>query len=163
MAPKEKRDPAWVHCQLIDGKMVCNYCQKEVGKGGIHRIKQQLEHANGNVKPCLKVSNDLKSKMFSLFESYQAEKSKHTKIQSEIGRSSTQMKNRERIPSFEESSSFPIPLHDPYTSPREKRHPREEEVVGGNSSKMACGNHPTIDAKWKKMEREVVWECIVRW
>ena len=114
MAPKEKRDPTWLHYQLIDGKMVCNYCQKEVGGGGIHRIKQHLAHARGNIKPCLKVSDNLKAEMFALLESYQAEKAKHKKIQSEIGRSSSQMESRERIPSFEESSSFPIPLHDPY-------------------------------------------------
>jgi hypothetical protein len=34
MAPKDKKDPAWLHCQLIDGSMVCNYCKKEVGGGG---------------------------------------------------------------------------------------------------------------------------------
>jgi hypothetical protein len=33
MAPKEKKDPAWLHCQLIDGSMVCNYCKKEVREG----------------------------------------------------------------------------------------------------------------------------------
>jgi hypothetical protein len=35
MAPKDKKDPTWLHCQLIDGSMVCNYCQKEVGVGGV--------------------------------------------------------------------------------------------------------------------------------
>ena len=84
MAPKEKRDPAWVHCQLIDGKMVCNYCQKEFGGGGIHRIKEHLAHAGGNIKPCLKVSDNLKAEMLALLESYQAEKAKHKKIQSEM-------------------------------------------------------------------------------
>ena len=74
----------------------------------------------------------LKVEMLGLLESYQAEKAKHKKIQSEIGRSSTQMESHDRIPSFEESSSFPIPLHDPYTNPREKNHPREEDV-GGSS------------------------------
>ena len=49
------------------------------------------------------------------------------------------MESCERIPSFEESSSFPIPLHDPYTNPREKDHPREEEDVGGSSSKRVRG------------------------
>ena len=63
MAPKEKRDPAWVHCQLINGKMVCNYCQKEVGGGGIHRIKQHLAHTRGQIKPCKFVSEELKAEM----------------------------------------------------------------------------------------------------
>ena len=43
MAPKEKRDLAWVHCQLIDGKMVCNYCQKEVGGSSSKRARGNLE------------------------------------------------------------------------------------------------------------------------
>ena len=25
MAPKDRKDDAWVHCQLVEGKIVCNY------------------------------------------------------------------------------------------------------------------------------------------
>ena len=49
MAPKDRKDVAWVHCQLIEGKFVCNYCQKEVGGGGINRLKQHLAGTRGNV------------------------------------------------------------------------------------------------------------------
>ena len=35
MAPNEKRDPTWVHYQLVEGKMLNNYCQKEV-VGGVY-------------------------------------------------------------------------------------------------------------------------------
>jgi hypothetical protein len=178
MAPKDKRDPAWLHCQLIDGKMVCNFCQKEVGGGGINRIKQNLAHARGNIKPYSEVSDELKAEMQGHLDAYQAEKAKNKKVQKEVGRSSsgTQFDSdiQDRMPSFEESFVFPIPEHDPYTNPR-------EEHVGGSgvgvsASKRPRGNlesffvprttpsaHPTIDAKWKKIEMEVVWECIARW
>ena len=68
MAPKEKKDLAWLHCQLIDGSLVCNYCKKGVGGGGIHRIKQHLAHARGNVKPCLSVPDELKAEMMGLLK-----------------------------------------------------------------------------------------------
>lgn len=43
-----------------------------------------MAHAGGNIKPCLKVSDNLKAKMFASLESYQAEKAKQKKIQSEM-------------------------------------------------------------------------------
>jgi hypothetical protein len=85
MAPKEKKDPAWLHCQVIDGALVCNYCQKGVGGGGIHRIKQHLAHARGNVKPCKKVSDELKAEMMGHIENYQAEKAKTKKLKKRGG------------------------------------------------------------------------------
>ena len=96
-------------------------------------------------------------------------------MQREIGRSCSS-DFLERNPSFEESSSFPNPAHDPYTIPRE-----ENVVVGGVGSstsqfkkprgslesffqpRTTPGAQPTIDAKWKKVEKEVAWECIARW
>jgi hypothetical protein len=180
MAPKEKRDPAWHHCQLIDEKMVCNYCQKEVGEGGIHRIKQHLTHARGNIKPCLKVSNELKDEMQGLLDAFQSDKAKNKNVQKEVGRSSSGTRFdsdlQDRMPSFEESSVFPIPGRDPYTNPREEVEHVGGSGVGASTSKRSRGNlesflvprttpgaQPTIDAKWKKIEREVAWECIARW
>ena len=132
MAPKEKQDPTWVHCQLIDGKMVCNYCQKEIGERDIHRLKQKLTHARGNVRPCLKVSDDLKVQMLGYIQSYQAKKANNKKMHTEIGRSrsSVQIESdlHEKILSFKESTSFPI--HGPGTNPIQKNHPREEPIDG---------------------------------
>ena len=118
MAPKDRKDVAWVHCQLVDGKIVCNYCQKEVWGEGINRLKQHLVGTRGNVRPCLKVSDDLRAKMLGLLESYQAEKYKNKRVQREIGRSCSS-DFLERNPSFEESSSFPNLAHDPCTVPGE--------------------------------------------
>ena len=96
-------------------------------------------------------------------------------MQKEIGRSCSS-DFLERNPSFEESSSFPNPSHDPYTIPRE-----ENVAVGGVGSKTSqfkkpCGSlgsffqpcttfgaQPAIDVKWKKVEKEVAWKCIARW
>jgi hypothetical protein len=180
MAPKEKRDPAWLHCQLIDGSMVCNYCKKEVGRGGIHRIKQHLANARGNIKPCLEVSDELKAEMMGLLEGFQEDKSKTKKAKKEVGRSSggTRFDSdpQDRMPSFEESSAFPILGHDPYTNPREEVEHVGGSGAGASGSKRPLGNlesfflprttpssQPTIYAKWKKIEREAAWECIVRY
>jgi hypothetical protein len=180
MAPKEKRDPAWIHYQLIDGVMVCNYCQKQVGGGGIHRIKQHLAHARGNIKPCLEVSDELKAEMQGLLDAFQADKAKNKKLRKEVGRSSGGIRFdsdlQDRMPSFEESSAFPIPGRDPYTNPREEVEDVGGSGAGASTSKRPRGNldsffvprttlgaQPTIDAKWKKIEREAAWECIARW
>ena len=106
MAPKDRKNVAWVHCQLVEGKMVCNYCQKEIGGRGINRLKQHLADAKVNVRPCLKVCDDLRVEMLGLLESYQAKKSKNKRVQREIRRSCSS-NFLERNPSFEESSSFP--------------------------------------------------------
>ena len=142
--------------------------------GGINRLKQYLAGARGNVRPCLKVFDDLRAEMLGLLESYQAEKSKNKRVQREIGRSCSS-DFLEGNPSFEESSSFPNPTQDPYTIPREAN-----VGVGGVGSstsqfkkprgslesffqpRTTPGAQPTIDAKWK-VEKEVTWECIARW
>jgi hypothetical protein len=81
MAPKDKRDPVWIHCHLNEeGKKACNYCGKTVKGGGIHRIKQHLAHERGQVEPCSSVSVELKEKMQGLLESFQVEKAKNKKI-----------------------------------------------------------------------------------
>ena len=41
MAPKTK-DSAWAHCDVVDGKMICKFCEKCIGGGGILRLKQHL-------------------------------------------------------------------------------------------------------------------------
>ena len=50
-------------------------------------MKQHLTGTRGNVRPCLKVPDDLRAEMLGLLESYQAEKSKNKRVQREIGRS----------------------------------------------------------------------------
>ena len=50
--PPKAEDTAWVHCDMIDGKMICKYCQKSIQGGGINRFKQHLAGIGGHVKPC---------------------------------------------------------------------------------------------------------------
>ena len=51
MAPKTK-DSAWAHCDVVDGKMICKFCEKCIGGGGILSLKQQFVGIRGQVKPC---------------------------------------------------------------------------------------------------------------
>ena len=93
---------------------------EENGWGGIHRIKQHLAHARGNVEQCPKVSDDLRAEMLSSIEAFQEEKAKEKKLQKDIGRSSIPVEfdsdyegddhdtPQNEMPSFEESSSFPV-------------------------------------------------------
>ena len=143
--------------------------------GGINRLKQHLVGTRGNVRPCLKVSDDLRAEMLGLLESYHAEKSKNKRVQKDIGRSCSS-DFLDRNPSFEESSSFLNPNHDPYTITGQDNAP--VGGVGSSTSQFkkphgsvepffqpctAPGAQPTIDAKWKKVEKEATWECIARW
>ena len=52
MMPPKAKDIAWAHCDMIDGKMICKYCQKSIVRGGIYRFKQHLAGIGGHVKPC---------------------------------------------------------------------------------------------------------------
>ena len=37
---------------MIDGKMICKYCQKSIEGWGINKFKQHLAGIGGHVKPC---------------------------------------------------------------------------------------------------------------
>jgi hypothetical protein len=69
------------------------------------------------------------------------------------------------MPSFEESSIFLVGHREelgPRPSSSNLKRPRNRL----DSFFVPCTTHgaqPTIDAKWKKMEREATWECIARW
>ncbi|XP_058785191.1 uncharacterized protein LOC131660077 [Vicia villosa] len=60
-----KTDIAWAHCtRSPDGKsLVCMYCHKSFGGGGIHRVKQHLAGIVGNVEICKKVSAEIRFQM----------------------------------------------------------------------------------------------------
>ena len=51
-ASKSQGYSAWAHCDMVDGKMICKYCQKSIVGGGIYRFKQHLAGIGGHVKPC---------------------------------------------------------------------------------------------------------------
>ncbi|XP_058769027.1 uncharacterized protein LOC131642877 [Vicia villosa] len=60
-----KTDITWAHCtRSPDGKsLVCMYCHKSFGGGGIHRVKQHLARIVGNVEICKKVSTKIRFQM----------------------------------------------------------------------------------------------------
>ena len=109
--------------------------------------------------------------MQNLLKSFPVEKAKTKKIKKDIGKSpiddAFHNDPEDYIPSFEESSSFPVGLGY-----------RDEHVFGPSASSLkraregfdsffvphtTLGSQTTIDAKWKKIEKDTAWECIARW
>ena len=50
MPPKVK-DTSWAHCDMIDGKVICKYCEISIAGGGINKLKQHMVGIGGHVKP----------------------------------------------------------------------------------------------------------------
>jgi hypothetical protein len=72
----------------MKGKMYATIVGRQLkGVRAIHRIKQYLAHARGQIEPCPKVSADLKVEMLGLIESFQTDKAKTENIKKDIGRS----------------------------------------------------------------------------
>ena len=106
--------------------------------------------------------------MLGSIEAFQEEKAKAKKLQKDIGTSSMSLEfdsdydgddldtPQNEMPSFEESSSFPIKGR---VGPRASNFKRPRRGTGrGLDSffvpRTTPGAQPTIDAKWKKMEKE---------
>jgi len=88
MAPKAK-DSAWVHCDVIDGRMVCKLCQKCIGGGGILRLKHHLAGIRGNVTPCDApnvVLGPIRAEYLAKLEKFEETKAREKAIQDEISR-----------------------------------------------------------------------------
>ncbi|RZC82801.1 hypothetical protein C5167_045589 [Papaver somniferum] len=65
-APPRATDLGWVHGLMVDGdqqKIKCRYCHKMILGGGISRLKQHLAGERGNIAPCDKVPEEVKSQM----------------------------------------------------------------------------------------------------
>ena len=171
MAPKNKNDLAWVHCHLNEqGIKVCNFCGKKVKGGGIQRVKEHLVHWRGQVKPCENVSDDLKAEMLSFIEAYNEEKGRNKRLKKDISKIQkddamfSDPDFEEYMPSFEDSSSFPGKAREGSSSGLNLR-----RTVACNGidfffvPRTTPGSQPTLDAKWKKIEKGVAYECIARW
>ena len=88
MPPKAK-DSAWVHCDVIDGKMVCKLCRKYIGGGGILRLKHHLAAIRGNVMPCdapNAVLGPVRAEYLVKLEKFEETKAREKAIQDEIAR-----------------------------------------------------------------------------
>ena len=65
---RQKTDPAWVHvteAKFNDGKrlLICNFCEKVIKGGGIHRMKKHLAGQKGDVGPCKSAPPDVRFRM----------------------------------------------------------------------------------------------------
>eukprot|EP00253_Pinus_taeda_P033005 PITA_33005 len=88
MAPTTK-DATWVHCDVVDGKMLCKYCKHPMGGGGIYRLKQHFAGIRGQVTPCdapNEVIGSIRKEYLEKFEKYQEAKARERAIQDEIAR-----------------------------------------------------------------------------
>ena len=57
---------------MIDGKIICKYCQKSIVGGGIYRFRKHVAGIGGPVKPCgarNEVIRHIRAKYLQKFES----------------------------------------------------------------------------------------------
>ncbi|XP_042017815.1 uncharacterized protein LOC121765670 [Salvia splendens] len=73
-----KKDPAWQYCTADIGgglkKIICDFCHVTIGGGGIHRMKEHLAGAPGNVVSCSKVPSEVRFRMKSSIKEHQDKK-----------------------------------------------------------------------------------------
>ena len=73
----KSKDTAWIHADVVEGKIYCKYCKKFIKGGDIHRLKQHLAAIRGNVAPCeadSKVIGEIRLELQQQFEQYELEK-----------------------------------------------------------------------------------------
>ncbi|XP_010941564.1 uncharacterized protein [Elaeis guineensis] len=66
LAPPRATDLGWAHGMMVNGdrqKIQCKYCLKVILGGGISRLKQHLAGERGNIAPCEKVPDDIRTQM----------------------------------------------------------------------------------------------------
>jgi hypothetical protein len=71
----------------------------------------------------------------------------------------------DHIPSFEESSTFPIAHRDEHvSSPSSSNLKRARKGLDSFFVPRTTPSvQPTLDAKWKNKEKKASWKCIGRW
>ncbi|GAU16471.1 hypothetical protein TSUD_167030 [Trifolium subterraneum] len=58
---RRKTDITWAHCKLLpNNKISCMYCNKIIGGGGIHRVKEHLAGIPGNTEICKDVPPEVR-------------------------------------------------------------------------------------------------------
>lgn len=119
MVPKAKY-VAWVHCDVVNGKMLCKYCKHPMGGWDIFRLKQHLAGIRGQVTPrdvLDKVIGLVRAEYLEKFEKFKDSKA----IQEEIARKKELAKamSRREAKGFgdfdlEDTSIPSTNLHDPF-------------------------------------------------
>ena len=82
MAPKRK-DQAWIHADVIEGKLYCKYSKKWIKGGGINRFKQHLAAVTGNIAPWkadLEFIGEIRLELQQQFDKFEEEKAKQKEM-----------------------------------------------------------------------------------
>ena len=82
LAPKRK-DQAWIHVDVIEGKMYCKCCKTWIKGGGINRFKQQLAAVRGNIAPWevdLEFIGEIRLELQQQFDEFEEEKAKQKEM-----------------------------------------------------------------------------------
>ncbi|MCH96587.1 hypothetical protein A2U01_0017574, partial [Trifolium medium] len=100
---RRKTDIAWGHCKQIPETniLVCNYCGKKFGGGGIHRVKEHLAWIPGNVESCKKVPAEIRFQMKENFDERSKKKRKASavaEIDSAIAEEDEQVQTNPTLP-----------------------------------------------------------------
>ncbi|XP_020585352.1 uncharacterized protein LOC110028004 isoform X2 [Phalaenopsis equestris] len=86
-APHRATDVGWDHGTMVNGdrqKIMCRYCQKIILGGGISRLKQHLAGERGNIAPCEKVPDYVKTNIRQHLGFKVLEKLKRQKITEDL-------------------------------------------------------------------------------
>ena len=84
---KEQTYPTWGYCRIngIAGAtkrmIMCLYCDKVFGGGGINRFKQYLAGIKGEVEGCKKVHSDVRYEMPKSIERHTEKEERHKSLQ----------------------------------------------------------------------------------
>ena len=82
LAPKGK-DQAWIHADVIEGKLHCKYYKKWIKGGGINRRKRQLVVVRGNITPWevdLEFIGEIRLELQQQFEEFEEDKAKQKEM-----------------------------------------------------------------------------------
>ena len=82
LAPKGK-DQAWIHANVIEGKLYCKYCKKWIKGEGINRLKRQWVVGRGNIAPWqanLELIGEIRLELQQQFDKFEEEKDKQKEM-----------------------------------------------------------------------------------
>ena len=82
LSPKGK-DQAWIHADVIEGKLYCKYYKKWIKGGCINRLKQQLVAVTGNIAPWeadLELIGEIRLELQQQFDKFEEEKTKQKEM-----------------------------------------------------------------------------------
>jgi hypothetical protein len=132
-----KKDIAWAHCKIVGNTIVCIYCAKVFGGGGIHRVKEHLAGVPGNTEICKKVPAEIR---FQVKQNYD-ERSKKRKT----------LDKSESAPSAADGGEFQVQIG------ASKKGKNDDRIGNYFLPRTTPGAQPTI--KSVIQSKEVVEKC----